>query len=95
MVGVNCRRVSAQERATRDGRKLTDDGDAVQGSDGADVVGGSDGTTDRRLLLLSAVLDALAGEVGSTALACLQARPQLVNMLPRKSTAQGGSRRRT
>lgn len=52
---------------------LTDDGDAVERGDGADVVGGGDGTTDRRLLLFGAVLDALAGEVGSTTLACLQA----------------------
>lgn len=36
-------------------------------------MGGGDGTSNGRLLLLGAVLDALAGEVGGTALACLQA----------------------
>ena len=36
-------------------------------------MGGGDGAANRRLLLLGAVLDALAGEVGGTALACLEA----------------------
>lgn len=56
---------------------LTDDGNAVQRSDGADVVGGGNGTTNRRLLLLGAVLDSLASEVGGTALAGLKANHHL------------------
>lgn len=40
-------------------------------------MGGGDGATNRRLLLLGAVLDALAGEVGGTALARLQANRRL------------------
>jgi hypothetical protein len=64
-------------------RARTDDRDTVQRSDSADVVGGGDGTTNGRLLLLSAVLDALAGEVGSAALACLQTVHQLLSILRR------------
>jgi hypothetical protein len=52
---------------------LTDDGHVVEVGDGADVVGSGDGASNRGLLLLGAVLDALAGEVGSTTLACLEA----------------------
>lgn len=55
----------------------TDDGNAVNGGNGTDVVSRSDGTGNRGFLLLGAVLDALAGEVGGTALACLQANHRL------------------
>lgn len=51
---------------------VENDGNAVDGSDGADVVGGSNGTGDGSLLLLSGVLHALAGEVGSATLAGLE-----------------------
>ena len=46
--------------------RVENDGDAVRRRDGADVVGRSDGAGDGRLLV--AVLDALAGEEGGTAL---------------------------
>ncbi len=72
VVGVDWRQVSAAASNEEDSA-LTDDGNAVERSHGADVVGGSDGAANRRLLLLGAVLDALAGEVGGTALACLEA----------------------
>lgn len=39
-------------------------------------MGGSDGTGNGGLLLLGAVLDALAGKVGGTTLACLEANHQ-------------------
>lgn len=51
---------------------VENDGNAVDGSDGADVVGGSNGAGDGSLLLLSGVLHALAGEVGSATLAGLE-----------------------
>ena len=51
---------------------MEDDGDAVDGGNGADVVGGGDGTGDRGLTLLGAVLDALAGEVGGASLRRLE-----------------------
>lgn len=47
---------------------VKNDGDTVDGGNGADVVGGGDGAGDRSLLLLSGVGDGLAGEVGSTTL---------------------------
>lgn len=47
---------------------VEDDGDAVEGSHGADEVGAGNGASNGRLLLLSRVGDALAGEEGSTAL---------------------------
>lgn len=51
---------------------VENDRNAVDGSDGADVVGGSNGTGDGSLLLLSGVLHALAGKVGSATLAGLE-----------------------
>ena len=51
---------------------VEDDGNAVDGSNGADVVRGGNGTSDRSLLLLSRVLDTLAGKVGRTTLAGLE-----------------------
>lgn len=47
---------------------VEDDGNAVDGGNGADVVGGSNGTGDGSLLLVGRVGDGLAGEVGGTAL---------------------------
>ena len=73
VVGVDWLRNVSNNNPKKAVGALTDDGDAVERGDGANVVGGSDGTTNRRLLLISTVLDALAGEVGSTTLACLQA----------------------
>ena len=49
---------------------VKDDRDAVGGSDGTDVVGSGDGTLYRGELVL--VVDALAGEVGSATLGCLE-----------------------
>jgi hypothetical protein len=88
------------ERQAGAASTLTDDGNAVKRSEGADVVGGSDGTSNRRLLLLGAVLDALASEVSGTALACLQTNHQIVNICPGTATSveqwEGGrGRRRT
>lgn len=47
---------------------VEDDGDPVEGSHGADEVGAGNGASNGRLLLLSRVGDALAGEEGGTAL---------------------------
>jgi hypothetical protein len=48
-----------------------DDRDAVQGGDGADIVGAGNGTGNGSFLLFGAVLDALAGKEGGTALRAL------------------------
>jgi hypothetical protein len=77
VIGVDWCRLSVEAAGKGPASALTDNGDAVNRSDGADVVGGSDGTSNRRLLLVGAVLDALAGEVGGTTLACLQTNHQL------------------
>lgn len=50
--------------------RVEDDGDAVEGSDGADEVGGRDGTADGGLLLV--VGDALSGKVSGTTLGDLE-----------------------
>jgi len=50
---------------------MHDDGDAVQGSDGADIVGAGNGTSNRGFLLFGTVLDTLAGKEGSTTLRAL------------------------
>ena len=57
---------------TRQAKLLTDNGNAVDGGNGADVVSGGNGTGDGSLALLSRVLDALAGEEGSTTLGSLE-----------------------
>ena len=54
-------------------------------------MGGRDGAANRRLLLLGAVLDALAGEVGGTALACLEANHG-VSMSGRNGRTDGRTR---
>jgi hypothetical protein len=51
---------------------VENDRNAVDGSDGANVVGGRNSTGDGSLLLLSRVLHALAGKVGSATLAGLE-----------------------
>jgi hypothetical protein len=51
---------------------MEDDGHAVDGGNAADVVGTGDGTGDGSLSLLGAVLDALAGEVGTATLGSLE-----------------------
>lgn len=48
--------------------RVEDDGNAVDGGDRGDVVSGSNGTGDGSLLLVGAVGNALAGEVGGTTL---------------------------
>jgi len=67
------------EHAIEPGKKLLsavvgveNDGDAVNGSNGADKVGGSDGTSDGSLALLGGIGDALSGEEGSTTLGSLE-----------------------
>ena len=69
--------VETQGNLVPQGRRLTvvgveNDGDAVDGGDGANVVGGGNGTGDGSLLLLSRVLHALAGKVGGATLAGLE-----------------------
>jgi len=68
-------------------RKRTDDWDAIERGNRADVVGSSDGASNGRLLLLGTVFNALAGKVGSTTLACLQAI-QLSTFIPKQSSAE-------
>ena len=50
---------------------VEDDGNAVDGGNGPDVVSRGNGTSDGSFLLLSAVLDALAGKIGGATLASL------------------------
>lgn len=51
---------------------VEDDGDAIDGSDGADEVGSSNGTSNGSLLLVGGVGDALASKEGSTTLRSLE-----------------------
>lgn len=51
---------------------VEDDGNAVEGSDGADEVGGGDGAGHGSLLLLGRVGDALSSEKGGTTLRGLE-----------------------